>query len=202
VICLIGLELLLLRPAILHAISAFKLKLCMILGLLIRKFTSNLALLFVKFSMLLAIEPILKNTPDALQDLFKRRSMYLLHRYAFPKRIDVLLRLKFLQYSGSTLAIIISKRPSEAQALRAALLVVSLLYPYEINKPVHNGLLSILDRLLKNRRRYYGVTKHRSMEIAIQRPTSLVELTKNGILLVLLNAFNDIKGWMLGRFLW
>jgi hypothetical protein len=52
------------------------------------------------------------------------------------------------------LAIIVSKWPSEAQALRAALLVVSLLYPYEINKPVHNGLLSILDRLLKNGRRY------------------------------------------------
>jgi hypothetical protein len=92
------------------------------------------------------------------------------------------------------LAIIIFERPFETQALRAVLLVASLLYPYKINKPVYNGLLSILDGLLTNGRRYYGVTKHGSMEIAIQRPTSLVELAKNRILLVLLNAFNNVKG--------
>jgi hypothetical protein len=93
----IGLILLLLRPAILHAISAFKLKLCMILGLRIRKFMSNSALLFVKFSMLSATELLLKNAPDDLQDLLKRRSMNLLHGYAFLKRIDVLLGSNFLQ---------------------------------------------------------------------------------------------------------
>jgi hypothetical protein len=92
------------------------------------------------------------------------------------------------------LAITVFKRPCERQALRAVLLNASLLYPYEISKPVYNGLLSILDGLLKNGRRYYGVTKHGLMEIAIQRPMSLVELAKNGILLALLNAFNDIKG--------
>jgi hypothetical protein len=93
---LIGLILLPLRPAILHAISAFKLKLYIILGLRIRKFASNSALLFAKFSMLLAIELLLKNAPGALQNLLKRRSMNLLHGYAFQKRIDVLLRSNFL----------------------------------------------------------------------------------------------------------
>jgi hypothetical protein len=148
--------------------------------------------------MLSAIELLLKNAPDALQDSLKRRSTNSLHGYAVLKRIDILLGSNFLQYSSLMLAIIVFERPCETQALRAALLVVSLLCLYEINKPVYNGLLSILDGLLKNGRRYYGVTKHGSMEIAIQRPTSLVELVKNGILLVLLNAFNDAKGGCFG----
>jgi hypothetical protein len=96
------------------------------------------------------------------------------------------------------LAIIVFERPCETQALRAALLVASLLYPYEINKLVYDGLLSISVGLLKNGRRYYGVMKHASMEIAIQRPTSPVELAKNGIPLVSLNAFNDAKGGYFG----
>jgi hypothetical protein len=42
------------------------------------------------------------------------------------------------------------------------------------------------------------VTKHRSMEIVIQRPMSHDELAKNGILLALLNAFNAAKGGCFG----
>jgi hypothetical protein len=43
------------------------------------------------------------------------------------------------------------------------------------------------------RKRYYGVMRHRLMVIVIQRRGLLVELVKNGILLMLLNAINDVK---------
>jgi hypothetical protein len=47
-------------------------------------------------------------------------------------------------------------------------------------------------------RRYYGVMRHGSTEIVIQRLRLLVEPVKNGTLFVSLSAFNDVKDGCFG----
>jgi hypothetical protein len=69
----------------------------------------------------------------------------------------------------------------EMRAFLDALHVVNLLLLNEINKHDYAGLLSMLDRLLINRRRYFGATKRGLMKIVIQRPKLHVELAKSGI---------------------
>jgi hypothetical protein len=53
--------------------------------------------------------------------------------------------------------------------------------------------LNTLDGPLTIGRRYYGLMRLGLMGIAIQRPTLLDKLAKNGILLVLLSDFNVIR---------
>jgi hypothetical protein len=53
------------------------------------------------------------------------------------------------------------------QAFLNMLYVVNLLLLNEINKHVYAGLLSMLDGLLMNGRRYFGVIKRGLTEIAI-----------------------------------
>jgi hypothetical protein len=51
----------------------------------------------------------------------------------------------------------------------------------------------MLSGLLNSRRRYYGVTKYRLIEIRIRRPILFDKPVKNGTLLALLNVFNVVK---------
>jgi hypothetical protein len=90
----------------------------------------------------------------------------------------------------------------ERQASHAMLLAASRLSLDEIDYFVFNGLLNISIGLLMIGRRYYGVMRHGLMEIVIQRLGLLVELVKNGTLLVLLSAFNDAKDGSFGLFSW
>jgi hypothetical protein len=53
------------------------------------------------------------------------------------------------------------------QAFLNMLHVINLSLLNEINKHVYAGLLSMLDGLLINRRRYFRVMKHKLTEIAI-----------------------------------
>lgn len=81
----------------------------------------------------------------------------------------------------------------ERQALRDVLHVASHLFLNDIDKRVYNRLLSMLIGPLRIERRYFKVMKYRSIKIIILRSMSLVELIKNEILLVSLNAINDVK---------
>jgi hypothetical protein len=96
------------------------------------------------------------------------------------------------------LAIMLSELLFERQAFHAVLLAVSRPSLNEIDYFAFNGLLNISIGLLMIGRRYYGVMRHRLMEIVIQRLGLLVELVKNGTLLALLSAINDVKGGCFG----
>jgi hypothetical protein len=61
-----------------------------------------------------------------------------------------------------------------------------------------NGLLSILIGRMKTGREYYRAMRLRSMGIGIQRRMLHVGLVKNGTLLALLNAINDVKDGCFG----
>jgi hypothetical protein len=84
------------------------------------------------------------------------------------------------------------------QAIRAVLLAASPLLVNEIDKLILNRLFSILIRRLMIRRKYYGVMRHRLIGIIIQRHRLLVNLEKNGTLLVFLSVFNDVKDGCFG----
>jgi hypothetical protein len=81
----------------------------------------------------------------------------------------------------------------ETQAFRVVLLAVSPLFPSAIDWPVCNLQLSTPIRLLRSEKRYFGATKPGLMGIVIQRPMLSVQLVKNGTLLILLSAFNDVR---------
>jgi hypothetical protein len=84
------------------------------------------------------------------------------------------------------------------QAFHVVLLAVSRLFLNEIDYVALSGLLNISIGPLMIGRRYYGVMRLGSIEIGIQRRTSHVVLIKNGTLLVLLSAFNDVKSGCFG----
>jgi hypothetical protein len=83
--------------------------------------------------------------------------------------------------------------PFETQAFRVALLAVSPLFLSAINWPVCNLQLSTPIGLSRSGKRYCGATKPGLTGTVIQRRMSHVELAKNGTLLVLLSAFNDVR---------
>jgi hypothetical protein len=74
-----------------------------------------------------------------------------------------------------------------------ALHVVNLLLLNEIKKHDYAGLLSMLDGLLMNGRKYFGATKRGLMEIVIQNPMVHVKLAKSGIRRVLLSVINVVR---------
>lgn len=78
------------------------------------------------------------------------------------------------------------------------LLNANLLFPKQIKSNVYIGPLNILIEPLSNGKRYFEVTKHGLIEIVIQKHTSHVELKKNGMRLVLLNAINNVKNECFG----
>jgi hypothetical protein len=85
------------------------------------------------------------------------------------------------------------KLPFETQAFHVVLLAVSPLFLSAINWPVCNLQLSTPIRLSRSGKRYCGATKPRLIGTVIPRRMSHVKLAKNGTLLVLLSAFNDVR---------